>query len=138
MSTERHRLGALTLCSRRPGAFDAEGIASAEIFARQAAVVLRNSQVYADATQLNANLRFALESRSTIDHAVGIMMAGGGRTADDTFQSLVHASQRENRKIRDLAAEIVDRAEHRTRPTGRSEPRLVQKVDVAGVPVDVA
>jgi hypothetical protein len=40
-------------------------------------------------------------------------MAAGGRSPDDAFQLLVRASRRENRKLRDMAAEIVERAQHR-------------------------
>jgi AmiR/NasT family two-component response regulator len=43
-------------------------------------------------------------------------MARGGRTAEETFQLLVRASQRENRKLRDIAADIVDHAVHRQQP----------------------
>ena len=42
-------------------------------------------------------------------------MAAGGRNADEAFQVLVRASQRENRKLRDIAAQIVERA-HQRRP----------------------
>jgi hypothetical protein len=38
--------------------------------------------------------------------------AGGGRTPDETFQLLVQVS-RANRKLRDVAAQIVDRAVQR-------------------------
>lgn len=58
----------------------------------------------------------ALRSRATIDHAVGIIMADGGRTPEEAFQLLVRVSQRENRKLRDIAAEIVDRTVHRQQP----------------------
>ena len=43
-------------------------------------------------------------------------MAGGGGTPEEAFQLLVRASQRENRKLRDLAADIVDHAVHWRQP----------------------
>jgi AmiR/NasT family two-component response regulator len=75
--------------------------------------VLSNAQVYWDARQLGENLQQAMRSRSVIDQAIGILLAGGGRTPDEAFQLLVLASQRENRKLRDVAADMVDRAVQR-------------------------
>jgi hypothetical protein len=68
--------------------------------------------VYADARQLNENLNQAMRSRATIDYAVGILMAQGGRSPEDAFQLLVRASQRENRKLRDFASQVVQGASH--------------------------
>ena len=58
----------------------------------------------------------AMLSRSAIDQAIGIMMADGGRTPDEAFHLLVRASQRENRKLRDVAVEIVSRVAGRPVP----------------------
>jgi GAF domain-containing protein len=106
-------LGALNFYSRRAAAFDPRSATRMAKFARYAAVVLTNTRVYWDARRLSENLRQALESRASIDYAIGIIMAGGGRTPDEAFQVLVRASQRENRKLRDIAAEIVQRASRR-------------------------
>ena len=43
-------------------------------------------------------------------------MADGGRTPDEAFQLLVRASQRENRKLREIAAGIVSRVAERRVP----------------------
>ena len=40
-------------------------------------------------------------------------MARQGMTADDVFDVLRRASQRTNRKLRDVAIDVVDRATHR-------------------------
>ena len=71
----------------------------AELLASQAAIVLANAAVFQDSRALNENLGQALTSRATIDQAVGIILAGGGRSPDEAFQVLVRASQRENRKL---------------------------------------
>jgi len=110
------RLGALALYSRT-GPFDVEAIAQAEDFAVSASIVLANVQAYWDARQLAERLQRAMRSRATIEHAVGILMAGGGGTPEEAFQLLVRASQRENRKLRDLAAEIIDHTVHRQQPS---------------------
>ncbi len=102
-------LGALNLYSESENAFTADHERSVRIFADQACIVLANAQVYWDARQLSENLSQAIETRETISQAVGILIATGGRTPDDAFQVLVNASQRENRKVRDIAVEIVAR-----------------------------
>ena len=70
-------------------------------------MVLANAQVYSDARQLNENLNQAMRSGATIDYAVGILMAHGGRSPEEAFQLLVRASQREARKLREIATESL-------------------------------
>jgi hypothetical protein len=53
---------------------------------------------------------------------MGILMADGGRSPDEAFQLLTRASQRENRKLRDIAMEIVSRASGRSVGVGRPGP----------------
>lgn len=50
-----------------------------------------------------------MQSRAVIEQAKGIVMAQSKVGADTAFDLLVKASQRENRKLRDLAADIVTR-----------------------------
>jgi GAF domain-containing protein len=103
-------LGALNLYANEPDAFTDDDAASVVLFANQAAIALANAQVYWDARQLSENLGQAIKSRETIDHAVGVLMATGGRTPKDAFEILARASQRENRKLRDIAEDVVARA----------------------------
>jgi AmiR/NasT family two-component response regulator len=56
----------------------------------------------------NRHLLEALESRDVIGQAKGIMMARHGISADQAFDELRGASQRNGRKLRDVAAEVVD------------------------------
>jgi GAF domain-containing protein len=109
-------LGALNLYSQTPAAFDDNSATRLEPFLRQSAIVLANAQVYWDARTLSENLNQALRSRSTIDYAIGILIAHGGRSPEEAFQLLIRASQRENRKLRDIATEIVQRAAQRQPP----------------------
>jgi len=51
-----------------------------------------------------------MESRATIEQAEGVTMATTGCTPD-AFELLSDQSQTENRKRRDLAAEVVARPE---------------------------
>jgi GAF domain-containing protein len=109
-------LGALNLYTRQSSGFDDAAAARVSTFAAHAAIVLANAQVYSDARQLSENLNQAMSSRATIDYAVGILMAHGGRSPEDAFQLLVRASQRENRKLREVAGAIVERAARRQAP----------------------
>jgi GAF domain-containing protein len=106
-------LGALNLYSETPESFDEGSVASTESLAHQAAIVIANAQAYWGAKELSDQLQAALESRAVIEQAKGILMGREGITADKAFEVLVRASQRENRKLRELAAEIVARAERR-------------------------
>jgi GAF domain-containing protein len=110
----RESMGALNVYSGQLSAFQgAEG--PGRLFAAQAAVLMANSQAYWDAFDLSQDLNEAMKSRAVIEQAKGILMAAGGRSSDDAFQLLVRASQRENRKLRDIAAELVAQAERRKR-----------------------
>src|ERR1700712_3088011 len=52
-------------------------------------------------------LRRALESRTVIGQAIGLVMAQERLTAEQGFAHLVRASSRTNVKLRDVAAAIV-------------------------------
>lgn len=69
-----------------------------------------------------ATLREALASRSAISSATGILMARGEITSDEAFDLLRRTSQSTNRKLRDIAAELVDRHEAHIRMARRGEP----------------
>ena len=107
--TRHEAVGALNLYSRSPAAFSDDDVEVGLQFARQAAIVLANCQAYSDAQQLGQDMAEAMKSRATIEQAKGILMGAQRCSADDAFQILVRASQRENRKLRDMAAEIVAR-----------------------------
>jgi GAF domain-containing protein len=117
LSVRGEVLGALNLYSTADAGFDESAEELGLLFATQAAVVLTNANAYWDARQLSENLGEAMHSRATIEQAKGILMSSGGRTADEAFQILVRASQRENRKLREIADEIVERAMSRGRGT---------------------
>jgi hypothetical protein len=81
--------------------------------ASQAGVVLANAKALSQAEQLNSTLRKALETRTIIGQAQGVLMARQGIDADAAFDILRRASQRTNRKLRDIAAEIVEGVIHK-------------------------
>lgn len=101
-------LGALNIYSRTAEPFSAEDFSVAELYAGQAGVALANLETHETAVELAAQLRRALDSRAVIEQAKGILMASRGLNADQAFDVLVSASQRENRKLRDIALNLVE------------------------------
>jgi GAF domain-containing protein len=114
----RHEgLGALNFYSPTSAAYSDEDVTTALQFATQAAIVLSNAQAYWDAQQLGQDMAEAMKSRATIEQAKGILMGAQRCSAEEAFQILVRASQRENRKLREIADAIVARtAESRPGP----------------------
>jgi GAF domain-containing protein len=82
---------------------------SAQAFAAQAAAALTLLLRQTRLTEDTAQLEQALASRTTIDQALGILMAQQHCTADQAFALLRSHSQHNNRKLRDVAADIVAR-----------------------------
>ncbi len=79
----------------------------ASAFAGYAAVAVANAGVYARALTRAQNLQRALESRAVIEQAKGILMAQHGISAEAAFELLSMHSQTSNRKLRDIARDIV-------------------------------
>ena len=103
-------IGALNLYSKAPSAFSEDDEQIGMLFADQASVALANAQLYDSAYRLTQQLQEALTSRAVIDQAKGILMGQQGVGPDEAFNVLRTTSQRENRKLRDIAQELVDRA----------------------------
>lgn len=106
-------IGALNVYRVQEGAFGADEMRTAEILGEHAAILLGNALDLISVTRLNEQLRQALASREIIGEAKGIIMERQSCTRDEAFNILRRASQRENRKLRDLAEELVLRVETR-------------------------
>jgi GAF domain-containing protein len=104
-------LASLNLYSRAAG-FGDEAMELSAVFAGPAATAFANATTYAAAIKLNENLREAIATREIIGEAKGILMARQGCTSDESFDILRRASQRTNRKLRDIAVELVETTEH--------------------------
>jgi GAF domain-containing protein len=111
-------LGALNLYAYRSEAFSAADRQTGTMFAAQAAVAYANAQTYAASVKLARDLREALESRAVIDQAMGILIARNGCSTEAAFTELRIASQKENRKLREVAADLVRSATPSTDPPG--------------------
>jgi GAF domain-containing protein len=100
--------GALNLYGREADAFDDESRDTARVFASYAAVALQNMHLYESTRELAENLDLAMRSRAVIEQAKGILMSQRRCDATEAFDILATASQRSNRKLREIAEAIVD------------------------------
>jgi len=101
-------LGALNMYSRTSGTLPDADRETALLFASQGAVALANAQTYAASVRLATQLGEALHSRAVIDQAKGIIMAHNHCDEKKAFEALRTASQTNNRKLRDIAQDIVN------------------------------
>ena len=129
----RHEgVGALNFYSRTAEAFSDDDVHVGLQFATQAASVLANSQAYWDAHHLSQDMTTAMNSRTTVEQAKGILMGARGCNTEEALQILVRASQREDRKLREVAEEMVAEAGREPR-RARTGPSAV--VPLTGAPM---
>jgi GAF domain-containing protein len=101
-------IGALNNYSTEPSAFATpESLAAALEAAETIAVVVSNADAHAQLGEQARNMRLAMDSRAVIEQAKGVLMAQRHIDADEAFDVLREASQRYNRKLRDIAHGIV-------------------------------
>jgi GAF domain-containing protein len=110
-------IGALNNYSTRPAAFaHPESLRAGLEVAEIVAVAVANADAHAQLGEQARNMRLAMESRAVIEQAKGVLMAQRGVDADQAFDILREASQRYNRKLRDIAVGIVEGAQSPPRP----------------------
>ena len=114
-------LGAMNIYAREKRAFDERALLIGELFAAPAAIAVQNAQVLAQTRRLAADLQAALESRSIIDRAVGIMMSRSGGTESEALERLRRMSQNERRRLSEVAASLVDEAVRRANAQNREK-----------------
>ena len=77
-------------------------------YAVQASVIVANARAYWASFEMTRHLTAAMASRAVIEQAKGILMATHRVASDEAFDRLRLQSQTENRKLREIAADIVD------------------------------
>jgi len=102
-------LGALNIYSTEPAAFASPesltaGLEAAEVIA----VAVANADANWQLGEQARNMRLAMDSRAVIEQAKGVLMAQRRVNAEQAFEILREASQRYNRKLRDIALGIVE------------------------------
>jgi AmiR/NasT family two-component response regulator len=76
--------------------------------AEAVAVAVGNAEAHAQLADQALNMRLAMDSRAVIEQAKGVLMAQRHVDAEQAFEILREASQRYNRKLRDIAFGIVE------------------------------
>jgi GAF domain-containing protein len=105
-------IGALNIYSTTPAAFASpDSLRAGTDVAEVIAVAVANADAHAQLFEQARNMRLAMESRAVIEQAKGVLMAQRHVTAEQAFEILREASQRYNRKLRDIATGIVDSTE---------------------------
>jgi GAF domain-containing protein len=99
--------GALNLYAGTPHAFGPSEHQHAELFAGPASAALTVVARQVHQVRLSEQLRDALATRAVIDQALGILMAHNSCDFDTAFAILRESSQHQNRKLHDVAADIV-------------------------------
>ncbi|UXM91857.1 GAF and ANTAR domain-containing protein [Paenarthrobacter sp. JL.01a] len=100
----------LNLYSEHPNAFDQSAVQRANDYVEQSSKGLRLAVRIAEHMQTAANLRAAMESRTVIDVATGIIIAQNRCTQEDAIELIKKASSNRNVKLRAVAQAIVESA----------------------------
>ena len=100
---------ALNMYATTVDAFAGEPMRRAALFAEEVARTMPTALRLSDQLRLTADLQEALASRSTIDQALGVLMAQNRCTRDEAFGILRRASQHRNLKLREIASTVIER-----------------------------
>jgi GAF domain-containing protein len=107
-------IGALNIYSTKPAAFASPESLSAGLDAAEViAVAVANADAHWKLGEQARNMRIAMDSRSVIEQAKGVLMAQRHVDAEQAFEILREASQRYNRKLREIALGIVESTQNR-------------------------
>ncbi|WP_258058839.1 GAF and ANTAR domain-containing protein [Arthrobacter sp. B1805] len=107
ISLEAGARAALNVYSTEQGGFHPDAITTAETFVAQTSKALMLSVRLAQRSESAASLKTAMESRTAIDIAIGIIMAQNRCTQMEAFSILKSVSSGRNEKLRDIAASVV-------------------------------
>ncbi|GAA2871883.1 GAF and ANTAR domain-containing protein [Paenarthrobacter ilicis] len=98
---------ALNFFAPRPNVYDPQTIRDCELYASQAERSLRLAVRIGVKQQHAEDLQDAMQTRTMIDLACGIIMGQNRCSQDEAFQMLKKASSSRNQKLRDVADAIV-------------------------------
>jgi GAF domain-containing protein len=110
LTSQGNLIGALNFYSRKPNAFDAEAASLGQVVAGHVGLASQVSAAFFRHRDLAEQLAEAMKSRAVIEQAKGVLMALHSIDADAAFDMLRSDSQNNNRKLRDVATDVVARA----------------------------
>lgn len=100
-------IGGLNIYWKRSVDLPDDELSKQEAFAASASSALHNARLYERAKQTVEQLETAMASRAAIEQAKGILAERNHIDPEDAFQQMVTISQGQNKKLRDVAVEIV-------------------------------
>jgi GAF domain-containing protein len=110
LAADGRTVGALNLYSRRLDAFGREELALGELLAAHASLAVQAAVAFYSSRDLAEQLRSAMASRALIEQAKGVLVARERIDPGTAFERLVARSQAANRKLRDIAGDLVAEA----------------------------
>jgi GAF domain-containing protein len=108
LPVQRQVIGALNLYAEDLAVFDSATEVIAERFGAYAAVAIANAHLLLSASELADQMAQAMESRAVIEQAKGVLMGERKCSAGEAFDMLVNLSQTTHRKLRDVAAAVIE------------------------------
>lgn len=108
LRTDRRPAGAIALYGHGQAIFTGAAHDTALLFAAQGGTAVRNAALYQQCREMIGNLHTALESRAAIEQAKGILHAETGVSPAEAFELLSRFSQDHNRKVRKVAADLIE------------------------------
>jgi GAF domain-containing protein len=107
MRLRQQVIGTLNLFRHDPVAMHDDDIGVAQAFADIATIAILQERLVREQTLLADQLQEALNSRVVIGQAEGILSERSGWDMETAFTRLRNAARRENRRLSDLAREVV-------------------------------
>jgi GAF domain-containing protein len=104
----RQIIGALNLFGQSPVQLPPEDVRVAQAFADIATIAILQERLVKEREVLAAQLQTALDSRVVIEQAKGVLAERLGFDMDTAFSTLRDAARRANRRLSDVARDVVD------------------------------
>lgn len=101
-------IGSLNLFLDRPGGLDADDLGRAVALADMATIAVTHAHTALAHATTARQLQHALDSRVVIEQAKGVLVATCGVGVDDAFSSLRMYARSTNRRLSDVATDVVD------------------------------
>jgi GAF domain-containing protein len=108
MRLRREIIGALNLFGSDPVQLPAEDVRVAQAFADIATIAILQERLVKEREVLASQLQTALDSRVVIEQAKGVLAERLGFDMDTAFSTLRDAARRANRRLSDVARDVVD------------------------------
>jgi GAF domain-containing protein len=101
-------VGSLNVFLDRPGGLNADDQRRAVALADMATIAVSHAQTALTHAATARQLQHALDSRVVIEQAKGVLVATCGIGVDDAFSTLRGYARSSNRRLSDVAADVVD------------------------------